>query len=93
MILLLLIRRHNPTPLFDQQILDRMKDALGSDLFNVQIKRSQAFEKANQNYRTVLDIKKKEELCSDRQLEKAVDSLRDVTRELLNSLKETSSEE
>jgi chromosome partitioning protein len=77
----------------DQQILDRMKDALGSDLFNVQIKRSQAFEKANQNYRTVLDIKKKEELCSDRQLEKAVDSLRDVTRELLNSLKETNSEE
>ena len=66
----------------DQAILDRMKEALGSDLFNSMIVRSQAFEKASQMYRTVLDIRKSEKLCSPRQLDKAVSGLRSVTREL-----------
>lgn len=66
----------------DQAILDRMKDALRSDLFNNIIVRSQAFEKASQTYRTVLDIRKSDKLCSPRQLDKAVSSLGSVTREL-----------
>lgn len=66
----------------DQHILDRMKEALGSDLFNSMIVRSQAFEKASQTYRTVLDIRKSEKVCSPRQLDKAVAGLKSVTREL-----------
>jgi len=69
-------------------LLNRMKDALGLDLLNVSIKRSQAFEVASQNNRTILDLKKKDKLCSDRQLEKAVDSLKDVGREIFNLLKD-----
>lgn len=67
----------------DQAILDRMKDALGSDLFNNVIVRSQAFEKASQMFRTVLDLRKAEKLCSPRQLDKAESSLRSVTRDLM----------
>ncbi len=66
----------------DQAILDRMKDALRSDLFNNSILRSQAFEKASQTYRTVLDLRKSEKICSARQFDKAVSSLGSVTREL-----------
>jgi hypothetical protein len=52
------------------------------------VKRSSAFEAASRNYRTVFDIKKGDNLCPDRQLDKALSSLQDVARELLLSLNE-----
>jgi chromosome partitioning protein len=72
-------------------LLTRMKNAMGLDLFNSSIKRSQAYEVASQNNRTVMDLKKKDKLCSDRQLEKGVDSLKDVGREMFFMLDDVQS--
>lgn len=72
----------------DLEMLNQIKDVLGKDMLNSTIKRSSAFEAASRNYRTVFDIKKGDNLCPDRQLDKALSSLQDVSRELLLSLNE-----
>lgn len=72
----------------DLDILNQIKDVLGKDMLNSTIKRSSAFESASRNYRTVFDIRKSDGFCPDRQLDKAISSLNDVTRELLLSLNE-----
>lgn len=77
----------------DFEILNNMKDVLGSNLLNAQIKRSSAFEAASRNYRTVSDIRKSDNLCPDRQLDKAIQSLGDVSRELILTLSDAFSGE
>lgn len=72
----------------DLEMLNQIKDVLGKDMLNSTIKRSSAFEAGSRNYRTVFDIKKGDNLCPDRQLDKALSSLQDVSRELLLSLNE-----
>lgn len=72
----------------DLDMLNQMKDVLGRDMLNSNIKRSTAFEAASRNYRTVFDLRKSDGLCPDRQLDKAISSLNDVIRELLLSLNE-----
>ncbi len=72
----------------DLEMLNQIKDVLGKDMLNATVKRSSAFEAASRNYRTVFDIKKGDNLCPDRQLDKALSSLQDVARELLLSLNE-----
>ena len=66
----------------DLAVLNEMKDDLGRNLMNSVIKRSQAFELASRNYRTVFDIRKSDGLVPPKQLDKALDSVRDVVREL-----------
>lgn len=72
----------------DLEMLNQMKIVLGGDMLNPVIKRSTAFESASRNYRTVYDLRKSDNLCPERQLDKAISSLNDVTRELLISLNE-----
>jgi cellulose biosynthesis protein BcsQ len=69
-------------------MLNLIKSTLGASLLNATIKRSTAFEAASHNYRTVYDIRKKDNLCPDRQLDKALTSLNDTIRELLLKLDE-----
>ncbi|TMO87675.1 ParA family protein [Pseudoalteromonas ruthenica] len=66
----------------DDFTLGLMNNELGSVLLNNQIKRSTAFESAAREKMTVLDIRKSDALCPPKQLEKAVASLKDVSREL-----------
>lgn len=77
----------------DIAMLNQIKAVLGSDVLNSTIKRSSAFESAARNYRTVYDIRKKDNLCPDRQLDRAVGSLNDAIRELLLTLEETNFDE
>lgn len=70
----------------DLEILNTMKNVLGSEMLNSVIKRSRAFEAANRNYRTIYDIKKSDALCPDKQLDKAISSCNDMIRELFLSL-------
>lgn len=72
----------------DVDMLDQIKTILGADVLNATIKRSPAFEAASRNYRTVFDIRKKDNLCPDRQLDKALSSLNDTIRELLLKMEE-----
>jgi cellulose biosynthesis protein BcsQ len=72
----------------DFEILEHMKDVLGRYLINAQLKRSSAFEAASRNYRTIHDLRKGDNLCPDRQLDKAISSMNDVVRELLLTLKD-----
>jgi cellulose biosynthesis protein BcsQ len=72
----------------DLDMLNQIKSVLGRDALNATIKRSSAFEAANRNYRTVFDLRKKDGLCPDRQLDKATASLNDTIRELLLSLED-----
>ncbi len=67
----------------DMNIIKRMQRALGEDMFYNSIARSTAFEQASQNLRTVLDIRKVEKFCSDKQLDKALLSLNTVKREFI----------
>lgn len=73
----------------DIEMLHQIKSVLGRDVLNAVVKRSSAFEAASRNYRTVFDIRKKENLCPDRQLDKAVSSLNDAVRELMLTLEES----
>lgn len=75
----------------DLEILDQIKDVSGKTVFSSVIKRSSAFEAANRHYRTVFDIRKSDGFCPDRQLEKAVDSLKNVVRELMLDLNDVKS--
>lgn len=72
----------------DLDMLNQMKDVLGRDMLNSNIKRSAAFEAATRNYRTIFDLRKIDGLCPDRQLDKATASSNDLIRELLLSLNE-----
>lgn len=72
----------------DIDILNQIKTVLGSYVLNATIKRSSAFEAASRNYRTVFDIRKKDNLCPDRQLDKAISSMNDTIRELLLKMEE-----
>ena len=75
----------------DLDMLNQIKEKSGKWLLNCVIKRSSAFEIASRNYRTVFDLKKSDSAnlhCPPRQLSKAVDSLRDATRELQLNLAE-----
>ena len=72
----------------DLDMLNQIKSVLGREVLNPTIKRSSAFEAANRNYRTVFDIRKKDGLCPDRQLDKATASLNDTIRELLLTLED-----
>jgi chromosome partitioning protein len=67
----------------DLEMLHQIKAVLGRNVLNATIKRSSAFEAATRNYRTVFDIRKSDNLCPDRQLDKAISSLNDAIRELL----------
>lgn len=77
----------------DIEMLNQIKAVLGSDVLNSTIKRTSAFEAAARNYRTVYDIRKKDNLCPDRQLDRALSSLNDAIRELLLTLEETNFDE
>ena len=70
----------------DLEMLNQIKDKGGKWTLNCVVKRSSAFETASRHYRTVFDLKKTD--CPSRQLSKAVDSLKDTTRELLLNLSE-----
>lgn len=72
----------------DLEMLHQIKTVLGHDVLNVTIKRSSAFEAATRNYRTVFDIRKSDNLCPDRQLDKALSSMNDAIRELLLTLRD-----
>ncbi|MCC5453135.1 ParA family protein [Rheinheimera sp. UJ51] len=72
----------------DIEMLHQIKTVLGRDVLNATIKRSSAFEAASRNYRTVFDLRKKDNLCPDRQLDKAISSLNDAIRELLLTLED-----
>lgn len=73
----------------DIEMLNQIKSVLGRHALNAVIKRTSAFEAASRNYRTVFDIRKKDGLCPDRQLDKALSSLNDAIRELLLTLEES----
>ncbi|AYV25028.1 ParA family protein [Vibrio mediterranei] len=72
----------------DDEIVDLIKDEMGSLVLNNQILKSSAFEAAARNYRTICDIRKSDKLCPDTQLDKAQTSISAVANELKNLLKD-----
>lgn len=66
----------------DEAMVDDIREDAGIDVLKRTIKKSSAFEAASRNYRTVLDLRKKDALCPARQLDKAVTSIKDVANEI-----------
>jgi chromosome partitioning protein len=76
----------------DDKVLDDLKDGVGRYMCNSVIKRSSAFEAAARHYRTIYDIRKSDGLCPPRQLDRALDSINAVVREIILKMKDVNEE-
>ncbi|ALR95558.1 ParA family protein [Vibrio parahaemolyticus] len=72
----------------DTELSNRIKDEYRSMVFNNYIIRSNAFDTAAKNYRTVLDVASSEGICIPRQLRDSKDSVIDLANELKDHLKD-----
>lgn len=72
----------------DVQVLNAMKDELGSRLFNDMVKKSELFEEAASRNLTIWDITKSQTTVSRLQWEKAIESMKNVRQTLLMTMTE-----
>ena len=72
----------------DSVMVSEIQNAVGAEnMFLRVIDRSTAFEVASQNFRTVIDIRPKDDLVNPKQLSNAKDCINNVCRELVSILK------
>ncbi|WP_016956486.1 ParA family protein [Catenovulum agarivorans] len=74
----------------DKHMMDEARRVLGDNIFSSQLVSSYAFEAAARNQCTIFDIRKVENLCSDKQLDKALTYTETLKDEFLRFLESVS---
>ena len=72
---------------YEKIVLDKLVRTVQELFMSANIKNSEAFKAAASRGRTVLDIKKSEELCSPKQLDVAEESVMAVYQQFINEIK------
>lgn len=78
---------------YEKIVLDKLVRTVQELFMSANIKNSEAFKAAASRGRTVLDIKKSEELCSPKQLDVAEESVMAVYQQFINEIKSFSVKE
>lgn len=78
---------------YEKIVLDKLVRTVQELFMSANIKNSEAFKAAASRGRTVLDIKKSEELCSPKQLDVAEESVMAVYQQFINEIKSFSAKE
>ncbi|HAS1323018.1 TPA: ParA family protein [Enterobacter hormaechei] len=78
---------------YERIVLDKLIRTVQDLLMSANIKNSEAFKAAASKGRTVLDIKKSEELCSAKQLDVAEESVLQVYQQFINEIKSFSAKQ
>lgn len=78
---------------YEKIVLDKLVRTVQDLFMSANIKNSEAFKAAASRGRTVLDIKKSEELCSPKQLDVAEESVMSVYQQFINEIKSFSAKQ
>jgi cellulose biosynthesis protein BcsQ len=73
----------------DTEMLYQIKEETGRSSLTALIKRSSAFEAAARQYCSVMDLNKNDTTCPARQIDKATQSLKDISTELMLTFQES----